>query len=133
MNALLNCHVCCTLVSEENEEPIIVPADRRGKYIVAFDPLDGSSNIDCNVSTGTIFAVYERVTPAGTEPGNADVLRPGTDVIAAGYCMYGSATDFVLTFRDGARARAQRAHALARVPASAHARETEHELRPTPP
>ena len=75
MNALLNCHVCCTLVSEENEEPIIVPADRRGKYIVAFDPLDGSSNIDCNVSTGTIFAVYERVTPAGTEPGNADVLR----------------------------------------------------------
>ena len=101
VNALLNCHVCCTLVSEENEEPIIVPADRRGKYIVAFDPLDGSSNIDCNVSTGTIFAVYERVTPAGTEPGNADVLRPGTDVIAAGYCMYGSATDFVLTFRDG--------------------------------
>jgi fructose-1,6-bisphosphatase I len=116
VNALLNCYACAALVSEENEEAIIVPADRRGKYIVAFDPLDGSSNIDCNVSTGTIFAVYERVTPAGTEPGNADVLRPGTDVIAAGYCMYGSATDFVLTFRDGAcRARRRRRRRRARA------------------
>ena len=134
VNALLNCHVCCTLVSEENEEPIIVPADRRGKYIVAFDPLDGSSNIDCNVSTGTIFAVYERVTPAGTEPGNADVLRPGTDVIAAGYCMYGSATDFVLTFRDGACRARRRRRALARAPPSAErARGLTLRTRPHPP
>ena len=122
VNALVKSGSCCVLVSEENEEPIIVPEEHAGRFCVAFDPLDGSSNIDCNVSTGTIFAVYERVTHAGTEPGNADVLRPGTDVIAAGYCMYGSATDFVLTFRDGARARAQRAHALARVPASTRAR-----------
>jgi len=100
VNALLNCHVCCTLVSEENEEPIIVPADRRGKYIVAFDPLDGSSNIDCNVSTGTIFAVYERKTD-GADVTHEDLLRPGTDLVVAGYCMYGSAIDFVVTFKAG--------------------------------
>ena len=100
MNALLNCHVCCTLVSEENEEPIIVPADRRGKYIVAFDPLDGSSNIDCNVSTGTIFAVYER-TSTGPIGEVGDILRTGNDIVAAGYCMYGAATELVMCFKQG--------------------------------
>jgi len=100
VNALMNCHVCCTLVSEEDEEALVVPADRRGKYVVAFDPLDGSSNIDCNVSTGTIFAVYERVSPLGSEPTDADVLRDGDGLIVAGYCMYGSATDFVVTFKN---------------------------------
>src|SRR3569832_2180335 len=65
INALVNSGVCAVLVSEENEDPIIVPPGRQGKFCVAFDPLDGSSNIDCNVSVGTIFAVYER--------------RPGSD------------------------------------------------------
>ena len=81
VNSLFNSHVCAILVSEENEEPVIVPPHmagilnnslffsvtiltirlRIGKFCVAFDPLDGSSNIDCNVSTGTIFAVWEKV------------------------------------------------------------------------
>jgi len=61
VNALYNSHACAVLVSEENEEPILVPSDIAGKYCVAFDPLDGSSNIDCNVSTGTIFSVWEKV------------------------------------------------------------------------
>ena len=61
VNALYNSHVCCVLVSEENDDAIFVPEHLAGKYAVAFDPLDGSSNIDCNVSTGTIFAVWEKV------------------------------------------------------------------------
>ena len=61
VNALLKSGSCCVLVSEENDEPIIVPKANAGRFCVAFDPLDGSSNIDCNVSTGTIFAVYEKV------------------------------------------------------------------------
>lgn len=61
VNSLYNSRACAVLVSEENEEPIIVPEDMAGKYCVAFDPLDGSSNIDCNVSTGTIFSVWLKV------------------------------------------------------------------------
>ena len=98
INALINSGMCALLVSEEEEEPIVVPLDKRGKYCVAFDPLDGSSNIDCNVSTGTIFSVFERKSPVGTEPTAADILKPGTDMVAAGYCMYGSACDFVVSF-----------------------------------
>merc|ERR1712003_337816 len=60
INALVNSGVCSVLVSEENEEPIIVPSGKAGKFCVAFDPLDGSSNIDCNVSVGAIFSVYEK-------------------------------------------------------------------------
>lgn len=99
LNALRNSGMCALLVSEEEEAPIIIPADRRGKYCLAFDPLDGSSNIDCNVSTGTIFSVYERKSTG--EPTVEDILRPGTEMVAAGYCMYGSATDFVVTFGSG--------------------------------
>ncbi|CAE7588750.1 Fbp1, partial [Symbiodinium microadriaticum] len=77
VNALFNSHVCCVLVSEENDDPIIVPEAMAGKYCVAFDPLDGSSNIDCNVSTGTIFSVWEKVS---TGPATvADILRPGRE------------------------------------------------------
>lgn len=63
INALVKSGSCCVLVSEENDEPIIVPEEHAGRFCVAFDPLDGSSNIDCNVSTGTIFAVYEKAPP----------------------------------------------------------------------
>lgn len=97
-NALVNSGMCALLVSEEEEEPVIVSKEHRGKYCLAFDPLDGSSNIDCNVSTGTIFSVYETKS---AEPTVADILRPGTEMVAAGYCMYGSATDFVVTFGKG--------------------------------
>ena len=98
INALLKSHACCVLVSEENEEPIIVPEEHSGRFCVAFDPLDGSSNIDCNVSTGTIFAVYEKTSQA--EVGNVnDILRTGNDIVAAGYFMYGAATELVMCFK----------------------------------
>jgi len=87
------------MVSEENPEPIILDEGLKGKYCIAFDPLDGSSNIDCNVSTGTIFGIYEK-RDAG--PGKlGDILLPGTQLVAAGYCMYGSSTQLVLTFGNG--------------------------------
>mmetsp|Transcript_19738 Transcript_19738/g.19851 ORF Transcript_19738/g.19851 Transcript_19738/m.19851 type:complete len:338 (+) Transcript_19738:61-1074(+) len=99
INSLYNSHVCCVLVSEERDEPILVPPEQAGKYCVAFDPLDGSSNIDCNVSTGTIFSVFEKTS---TGPASvSDILRPGTDMICAGYCAYGSATELVLTYGKG--------------------------------
>jgi fructose-1,6-bisphosphatase I len=99
INALVHSGVCCVLVSEENEEPIIVPPGKSGKFCVAFDPLDGSSNIDCNVSVGTIFCVYERKPGS---PGNVDdLLRSGADCICAGYVTYSSAVELVFTFKGG--------------------------------
>ena len=67
---------------------------------VAFDPLDGSSNIDCNVSVGTIFSVYER--RPGSDGGAADLLRSGADCVCAGYVAYSSAVEMVFTFKGGA-------------------------------
>ena len=96
INALVNSGVCSVLVSEENEDPIIVPADRAGKFCVAFDPLDGSSNIDCNVSVGTIFSIYEKT---GNDGDVNDLLRSGKDCICAGYCAYSSAVELVFTFQ----------------------------------
>lgn len=98
INALVNSGVCAVLVSEENEEPIMVPAEKRGKFCVAFDPLDGSSNIDCNVSVGTIFSVYEK--KEGSEGTADDLLRSGADCICAGYVAYSSAVELVFTFKD---------------------------------
>jgi len=100
INALLGSGKVCALISEENEEPVIVSAERSGRFIVAFDPLDGSSNIDCNVSTGTIFSVWERKTPVHTVATEIDILQKGADIVCAGYCMYGSATEFVCTFSN---------------------------------
>jgi fructose-1,6-bisphosphatase I len=99
VNALYNSRVCAVLVSEEDEEAIIVPEDIAGKFCVAFDPLDGSSNIDCNVSTGTIFSVWEKDPGSGPASVN-DILRPGREMICAGYCAYGSATELVVTYYD---------------------------------
>jgi len=99
IDALTNCGACCALISEENEEPIWVPVDKAGRFIMCFDPLDGSSNIDCNVSTGTIFAIYDRKSPKGGPADMGDVLRAGNDIIVAGYCMYGAATELVVTFK----------------------------------
>jgi len=99
INALVNSGVCCVLVSEENEEPIIVPKELSGKYCVAFDPLDGSSNIDCNVSVGTIFSVYER--QEGSDGTVEDLLRSGAHCVCAGYTAYSSAVEMVFTFRGG--------------------------------
>mmetsp|Transcript_55280 Transcript_55280/g.102322 ORF Transcript_55280/g.102322 Transcript_55280/m.102322 type:complete len:337 (-) Transcript_55280:86-1096(-) len=92
--------VCCLLVSEEEEEPILVDEDKRGPFCVAFDPLDGSSNIDCNVSVGSIFSVYRRRSTLGAAH-VSDILRPGSECIASGYSMYGAATELVITYGKG--------------------------------
>merc|ERR1719382_1988564 len=77
--------VCGLLVSEEQEEPIVIKDEaKQGPFCVAFDPLDGSSNIDCNVSVGTIFSVYRRTSPDSQLCTTADILRPGSECIAAG-------------------------------------------------
>src|SRR5205807_3949547 len=91
------------MASEENEEPIVVPRDRaHGKYVVIFDPLDGSSNIDVNVSVGTIFSILRREPdPSGTRDPLLDVLQPGHRQVAAGYVVYGSSTMLVYTAGDG--------------------------------
>ncbi len=89
---------CCLLASEELEEAIF--NEKSGKYVVLFDPLDGSSNIDTNVSIGTIFAVYRRRTREG-KPILDDALQPGRDIVAAGYALYGPSTIFVLTTGHG--------------------------------
>mmetsp|Transcript_35117 Transcript_35117/g.91940 ORF Transcript_35117/g.91940 Transcript_35117/m.91940 type:complete len:379 (-) Transcript_35117:241-1377(-) len=102
VHSLKSSGVCSVLVSEENDEPILVKESMSGPYCVAFDPLDGSSNIDCNVSVGTIFAVYKRRTTEGVGE-VADILRPGTDIIAAGYAMYGGACELVITWGNGVR------------------------------
>lgn len=99
VNALKKSGVCAVLVSEEEPEPILMPSSEHCRFCVAFDPLDGSSNIDCNVSTGTIFSVFEKKT--FEPPSASDILRPGKEIIAAGYCMYGSATELVITFKSG--------------------------------
>jgi fructose-1,6-bisphosphatase I len=85
------------MASEENEHPVIVERDRKhGKYVVVFDPLDGSSNIDVNVSVGTIFSVLRREQdPTGERDVLADVLQPGYRQVAAGYVVYGSSTMLV--------------------------------------
>eukprot|EP00405_Crypthecodinium_cohnii_P018517 CAMPEP_0206482822 /NCGR_PEP_ID=MMETSP0324_2-20121206/39076_1 /ASSEMBLY_ACC=CAM_ASM_000836 /TAXON_ID=2866 /ORGANISM="Crypthecodinium cohnii, Strain Seligo" /LENGTH=350 /DNA_ID=CAMNT_0053960789 /DNA_START=99 /DNA_END=1151 /DNA_ORIENTATION=+ len=102
VDSLKHSGVCCLLVSEEEEEPIIIEdADKRGPFCVAFDPLDGSSNIDCNVSVGSIFSVYRRKSSPDTPATVQDILRPGQECIAAGYSMFGAATELVITYGQG--------------------------------
>jgi len=89
------------LASEENDDPLIVLRDpQRGEYIVVFDPLDGSSNIDVNVSVGTIFSILRRDEGSAQKPAD-DVLQPGVKQIAAGYVVYGSSTMLVYTTGHG--------------------------------
>jgi fructose-1,6-bisphosphatase I len=91
----------CSLASEEREGIIAVPRDfRRGSYVFHFDPLDGSSNIDVNISIGTIWSVHKKVT-AGEDGTLADSLQPGIRQVAAGYVLYGSSTLFVYTTGKG--------------------------------
>lgn len=91
----------CVMGSEEHEEILKIPAQYpKGKYVLLFDPLDGSSNIDANVSIGTIFSVYRRVTQSG-DGTLEDCVQPGYKQIAAGYVVYGSSTMLVYTTGDG--------------------------------
>jgi fructose-1,6-bisphosphatase I len=96
----------CVMGSEEHEEILHIPEKYpKGKYVLLFDPLDGSSNIDANVSIGTIFSIYRRVSQ--TSPGQSsngtveDCIQPGYKQIAAGYVVYGSSTMLVYTTGDG--------------------------------
>ncbi|HNT80928.1 MAG TPA: class 1 fructose-bisphosphatase [Bacteroidia bacterium] len=93
---------CCAIASEENEGLVHIntTVSNNAKYIVAMDPLDGSSNIDVNVSIGTIFAIYRRENPDAPVT-EADFLQPGTKQVAAGYITYGSSTMLVYTTGHG--------------------------------
>jgi fructose-1,6-bisphosphatase I len=89
----------CALVSEESDTFVDLSND--GKYVIAIDPLDGSSNIDVNVSIGTIFSVYRRKSPVQTPIQDIDILQKGSDQVAAGYVLYGSSTMMVYTTGHG--------------------------------
>ncbi len=101
-NALNHTGRVCVMASEEDETIIPVPDNYPvGKYVVLYDPLDGSSNIDVNGAVGTIFSIYRRVSLEG--PGSlADVLQPGCKQVSAGYVIYGSSTMLVYTTGQGA-------------------------------
>jgi fructose-1,6-bisphosphatase I len=91
----------CVMASEESKGLIEIPEElAKGKYVLVFDPLDGSSNIDVNVSIGSIFGIFRRKTSSG-KGSEQDVLQPGRNLVAAGYIVYGSSTIFVYTTGNG--------------------------------
>ncbi|HET8886688.1 MAG TPA: class 1 fructose-bisphosphatase [Salinimicrobium sp.] len=104
IQTLTNREIVCGIASEENDDFITIcgsNGDHQNKYVVLMDPLDGSSNIDVNVSVGTIFSVYRRVTPLGTPVQLEDFLQPGNKQVAAGYIVYGTSTMLVYTTGHG--------------------------------
>lgn len=104
LQTLKNREIVCGIASEENDDYIMIEgrdSSNNNKYIVLIDPLDGSSNIDVNVSVGTIFSVYRRVTPVGSPVTLEDFLQPGTAQVAAGYVIYGTSTMLVYTTGHG--------------------------------
>ncbi|WP_108867473.1 class 1 fructose-bisphosphatase [Aquimarina aquimarini] len=104
INTLTNREIVCGIASEENDEFITIKGqknDHRNNYVVLMDPLDGSSNIDVNVSVGTIFSIYRRITPMGTPVTLEDFLQPGNLQVAAGYIIYGTSTMLVYTTGHG--------------------------------
>lgn len=103
MGALQHGISCAGIASEELDDYIGFDDDvsRNSKYVCLFDPLDGSGNIDVNVSIGTIFSVYRRITPKGSPVNDADFLQPGKNQVAAGYIVYGSSTMLVYATRRG--------------------------------
>jgi fructose-1,6-bisphosphatase I len=100
ISCLSNSGECCGIASEENDSFLAVKSSKDAKYVVLFDPLDGSSNIDVNVSIGTIFAIYRRKSNT-EECSLEDFLQSGTEQIAAGYVLYGSSTMLVYTTGKG--------------------------------
>lgn len=92
----------CIMASEEDEHAVPVPPGKpAGKYVLLYDPLDGSTNIDVNVSIGTIFSIHKRVTPKNSPAQERDCLQPGRKQVAAGYILYGSSTMLVYTTGQG--------------------------------
>ena len=97
-------NIVCGIASEEEDDFIAINSqdeNHQNKYVVLIDPLDGSSNIDVNVSVGTIFSIYRRVTPVGTPVQLEDFLQKGSEQVAAGYVVYGTSTMLVYTTGDG--------------------------------
>jgi fructose-1,6-bisphosphatase I len=104
MQALINREIVCGIASEEDDHYITIKGknnDNNNKYVVLMDPLDGSSNIDVNVSVGTIFSIYRRVSPEGTPVQESDFLQKGSQQVAAGYVVYGTSTMLVYTTGHG--------------------------------
>ncbi|RXR33474.1 class 1 fructose-bisphosphatase [Flavobacterium piscinae] len=104
IQTLINREIVCGIGSEENDDFITVAGSdnsHNNKYVVLMDPLDGSSNIDVNVSVGTIFSVFRRKTPVGTPVTLEDFLQPGVNQVAAGYVIYGTSTMLVYTTGHG--------------------------------
>ncbi len=103
INALKARNEVCGIASEEVEKTVIFENEegKNGKYVISIDPIDGSSNIEVNVSIGTVFAIYRRVTPIGTPAQQADFLQPGRQQLVAGYVIFGSSTMLVFTMGNG--------------------------------
>ncbi|HVN59076.1 MAG TPA: class 1 fructose-bisphosphatase [Bacteroidales bacterium] len=103
ISALRSSGQCCGIATEENQDEIVFTDKlaKKGKYIVCMDPLDGSSNIDYNVSVGSIFSIYRRITPRGEKAAPEDFLQAGEKQVAAGYIIYGSSTMMVYTTGNG--------------------------------
>lgn len=104
IQTLTNRNIVCGIASEEEDHFISINSqdeNNQNKYVVLIDPLDGSSNIDVNVSVGTIFSVYRRVTPVGTPVKMEDFLQQGNQQVAAGYVVYGTSTMLVYTTGAG--------------------------------
>ena len=104
IKTLTNREIVCGIASEEEDDYITITGRNKkndNKYIVLMDPLDGSSNIDVNVSVGTIFSIYRRVTPPGTPVTLEDFLQPGKNQVAAGYIVYGTSTMIVYSTGHG--------------------------------
>ena len=104
INTLVNREIVCGIASEEEDDFITIKGGNKkhdNKYIVLMDPLDGSSNIDVNVSVGTIFSIYRRITPDGTPVTINDFLQPGKQQVAAGYIVYGTSTMIVYSTGHG--------------------------------
>ena len=101
---LVNREIVCGIASEEEDDFISIQGNNNkneNKYVVLMDPLDGSSNIDVNVSVGTIFSIYRRITPVGTPVTIDDFLQPGKNQVAAGYIVYGTSTMIVYSTGHG--------------------------------
>ena len=104
IQTLTNRNIVCGIASEEEDDFISINSqdeNNQNKYVVLIDPLDGSSNIDVNVSVGTIFSIYRRVTPVGTPVTIKDFLQKGNQQVAAGYVVYGTSTMLVYTTGHG--------------------------------
>ena len=103
IDCLQNSGECAAIVSEENEKMIVLEKvqGKDPSYVMVMDPLDGSSNIDVNVSVGTIFGIYKRSTDEKKSPTTADFLRKGSELVASGYVLYGTSTILVYTTGKG--------------------------------